>query len=294
MTKKSLAEFAAEEAKTQLSDEELVGEAQQRGFIITKPLRQAKIHTFDPQLIKGKTVKLGIVSDTHMGSKHQQMTYLHQFYRYAEKRGVSAFLHAGDWFDGSFKMHRDMAYRGVWLHGYDAQLEYGVKHYPKPKRADLKTFGIAGNHDESFSNDTGADIVRALSKERDDIIYLGYPSAYFDVGPIRILLRHPAGGPGYSLSYMLQKFIDGLTSELKPHVLLTGHYHVATHLPGYRNVEAFLLPCFKSMDIYLDRKGLHPVIGGVILEFDYGADGLRSVRPEFVTFRKPVPNDFPA
>lgn len=276
-----------------LDDDTLVRLAQERGFLIHRPARTAKVHRFNPARIKGNTVRLAVVSDTHLGSKHQQVTYLHDFYSYAEERKVHAYLHCGDWLDGSFKMHRDMAYRGVFAHGFDAQLDYAVGNYPKPRRRDIKTYGIGGNHDESFSNDTGADVVHHLAQARPDIEYLGYPSAYFDVGPIRILLRHPSGGPGFALSYMLQRYIDGLASENKPHILLTGHYHVAAHLPSYRNVDAFLLPCFKSQDIYLDRKGLYPAIGGLILEFDYGDEGLRRISPEWVLFRSPLAGDYP-
>ena len=93
----------------------------------------------------GKTIRIGVCSDTHLGSKFQQLTYLRDFYKYADSRGVAAFINAGDIVDGPVQFHRDQPY-GNFRHGFDAQVKYAAEVYPR-STIGAETHFIDGNHD---------------------------------------------------------------------------------------------------------------------------------------------------
>lgn len=293
MTKKSLAEFAAEEAKTQLSDAQLVEEAERRGFQVGKPKPLETVHEFNTRKLKGKRARLAVVSDTHFGSTYQQLSHLRAFLSYAEEAGVDGILHCGDLTDGPHQMHRDAAYN-LFRHGYDAQRDYAVEAYPRPKNPKLKTHIIAGNHDYSHVNQGGGYIVRAFADLRDDVEYLGEINAYFQVGTVRILLDHPFDGIAYALSYKPQKRIEQVAPEAKPHIWLTGNYHKALHLADYRNVHGFLVPSFQAQTPWMKGKAIQSIVGGLIIEFGWDSAGIAgSMKSEFVTFKVMVEQDYP-
>lgn len=164
---------------------------------------------------------------------------------------------------------------------------------------------ITGSHDLSYKKDNGANIVRALCKERTDIVYRGDESASFSISGrewFNINLLHPAGGRSYSLSYKPQKQTEALVSSafsnirsylldstniskdnLKmPMILLTGHFHSMMYLPSYLGVDNFLLGCFQSQTAYLKRKSLFPQVGFLLLTIEFDdKKNITKVIPDF-------------
>lgn len=207
--------------------------------------------------------RIGVVSDTHGGSKYEQLTALRSFYRYADEREVDFFLHAGDVTQGPDRMHRDQ-YLGVHAHGSDQQVDYVAATYPRSERG-TKTYVITGNHDDSFLNEGGTNVVRQLCAKRDDWVYVGQDAAYLTIGGLRTYITHPDGGGSYAKSYKLQKLASSLPVEKDVRLILSGHYHsYAATLE--RGTYALMLPCFQSQYSWLARKFLHPDIGGLILD----------------------------
>lgn len=227
-------------------------------------------------------LRLGLVSDTHGGSKFEQLTALQAFYRHADENDVDAFIHAGDFVQGSDKMHLGMEHE-VHAHGSDAQVSYVVGTYPRSERG-VKTYAISGNHDASFLKDGGSNVVRQIAKGREDIEYLGQDAAYLTIGNLRIYVVHPDGGGAYAKSYKGQKFSESLPVEKDVRLLLLGHYHNYVSFMQ-RETAVFQLPCFQSQYSWLARKGLHPDVGGIILDLwldDLG--GIRRLSHEVVRF----------
>lgn len=111
-----------------------------------------------------------MVSDTHLGSRHDNIEGLQEMFKEGIDAGVVAVLHAGDLTDGYFRRHRDMfKYLRPECLGLDGQLEYVVEKWP----TGIPTYYIGGNHDH-FLMDTGdADICKHIAKYRsDDMFYL--------------------------------------------------------------------------------------------------------------------------
>jgi len=139
--------------------------------------------------VAGKTIKLGIVADTHLCSKWQQLTYLEEFYRYCAKRKVVAMLHCGDLVSAE-KVYLGHEYE-IFIHGGTEQAEYAVKNYPKI--TGVKTYIIAGNHDTKYLSLVGFDLVKYVCDRRPDMEMVGYYGGTIEAGPLKAYLLHCDG-----------------------------------------------------------------------------------------------------
>lgn len=267
---------------------------EREGFRITKAPTLERVHTkLDITVKPGGVVRIGVVSDTHIGSELQQITALTDFYRYADERGVAAYLHGGDMLEGIHQAHRDAAYEQYAL-GVDKQLDAVVAQYPRSKNA--KTMHVAGNHDDWAFQNVGITPGRVIQDRRPDLEYLGYHAAFVDVGGVRILLQHGSkGGNSYAKSYRVQKLVEGLadTERQALDVALFGHWHNDAYLGRYMGVLTFMLPCFKAQDRFLRMLGKNPTIGGLLLEIEYTRDRkIWDIRQDWRLYEARL-NDFP-
>lgn len=138
--------------------------------------------------------RIGVVSDTHLGSVAEQLNALYEAYDECEDYDVDFNLHAGDISDGCD------VYRGHRKHkvpeaiGWGRLIDYVVDNYPEK---DFKTLHISGNHDDKFFQQTGIHLGDRISQERDDIEFLGEDYTNLDLGKIDIDMVHPSGGTPY-------------------------------------------------------------------------------------------------
>lgn len=229
----------------------------------------------------GNHRRFGLVSDTHLGSKFEQLSALRSFYAYADEREVEAFIHAGDLYQGSDRMHPGMALE-VHVHGAEAQADYADAVYPRSARG-VPTYLIGGNHDESFQKDGGADPVRGLCQRREDLVYLGQGLAFLTIGGLRMAVMHPDGGGGATKSRRGQQIAAALPPDVQ--LALIGHLHYYCAFPA-NGMFVLQLPCFQAQYAWMARKPLYPDIGGVILDVWYDEAGrVTRVVPEYVAYR---------
>ena len=278
-----------------LPDSQLREMMSSRGYFVEKltPDKSDLRYQIDPAMFDGEVARFGALSCTHLGSKHQQLTHLHSFYQYAESKGVRVIFHAGDMVDG-IDVYRGQEYE-IFQHGVDAQRDYAIKNYPRLKNGG-KTYVISGNHDYSFMQKAGTDIVKQISLERDDIEYLGSYGAFPSVLGLNIYLQHGGGGKAYARSYKMQKNIEEMTPDKKPDIYLLGHYHSSCILLEYRNVVAFQLPSFQSQTPFARRHGWAADNGAFIITVTSNnrerENGISKVEFEFVPFYVPIDKDF--
>ena len=275
-----------------ITDEELITLLQSRNYFVTKkPKRQDYSFKGNLEPFEGDTYKIAICGDTHLGSRYQQLSHLHTFYDYVEKQGIKDVYHTGDILDGNGRVYRGQEYE-LFVHGADEQIDYAVKNYPN--RKNITTHFICGNHDESHYKDGGLDIGKAINRRRSDMNYLGFYGAYIDFNGIKnaMYLMHGDRGCSYARSYKLQKLIEQFSPEKKPYMMFLGHYHVCCHLPMYRNVIAWMTPCFQGQTPFIKRKNLYPEIGGIIMEFKI--HNKKPILPhfEYVPFYVPKKDDY--
>jgi predicted phosphodiesterase len=271
--------------------EELLKEVQGRGYYIAKTPIANSGQTFKGDLKRwsGRKYRFGVVSDTHLCSRQQQISALTDFYHICGRQKIDTIFHAGDLVEGNGRLYRGQEY-DIFAHGADAQTKYVVDHYPKVEG--IQTQVISGNHCMSFVSDTGYNIVQAICKERADMTYLGDYLAYVMVDTVKIALMHGHSGGSYARSYKLQKIVEQFSSENKPNFLFLGHFHSSVILSGYRNVEAILMPCFQAQTDFETTRGLNPTVAGLIVEIQTDDSGLAKVRYEWFPVFVPKKNDF--
>lgn len=225
-------------------------------------------------LLRGETVRLGIVSDTHLCSKEEAADELQLAYDAFAAEGITEVLHAGDLVAGrGIYRTQDQDLR---VHTAEGQVDYAVEHYPR--REGITTRMIAGNHDiEGAFGQIGFDPVAAVAARREDIDYLGPWEAWLDYSPnperpCYVHLLHGKGGMSYSVSYKAQKFADSYPPGRKPAVSVIGHFHVRgdwTH----RGIQILFPGAFEWRTALGVRLGLTPAVGFHIVEMTIGQDG---------------------
>jgi len=205
-------------------------------------------------------IRIGIISDTHIGSKASDINSLNQFYSYAKTQGVRHIFNAGDLTDG-VKVYPGQTYEQTEL-GFEGQLQKTVNEYPNNG---IKTYVISGNHDYSFMAHSYADIIKSVCSVRSDFINCGYYQGSINIGGIKIKLHHPDGGLSYALSYKLQKILESNNEMSNYDIFVMGHYHQSILLYNYVTKLAMMPGSFQRDTPFSKRKGLKNIIGGYIV-----------------------------
>ena len=240
------------------------------------PPESGKTLSIDPE--EREFIKFGLIADTHIGSKYQQISALKDFYEQCARRGIQKIFHAGDWVAGK-NIYRGQEY-DIFLHSLKEQREYLVEKYPKIDG--IETIGIRGNHDEAWTIISGDSIMDLVALRRPDIKIIGEYQAFVEWAGFKFSLHHPDGGQAYAISYKLQKLVESFTAENLPDFLSMGHFHQKEYVT-IRNVECFQPGCFEAQTPYEIRKNLHPVIGGWIVEAKRKKNGIHIVA-EFLKY----------
>ena len=234
-------------------------------------------------------LKIGIVADTHLCSKQQQLTYLKDFYYRAYDAGVRDIYHAGDMIAG-VDVYPGQS-NDLIRFTEDEQVDYAVEYYPRIDG--ITTHVISGNHDLIFVKRKGGDPLRLIGLHRPDINYLGQFSAWVKLADgCTIYLLHPDGGSAYASSYKLQKLIESFSGGNKPNIAIMGHYHRRCYI-SERNVHGFLGACFEAQTDFLRRKAVQPVVGGTVLDIELTDDGaIQDIGINFRQYLVPKEKDY--
>lgn len=237
-----------------------------------------------------KHIRIGVVSDTHIGNRNCQMSFLNHAYDIFEEFGITQVLHCGDISDGWYPNRSDQIYE-LFAHGADQQVDYIVENYPK--REGITTDFIIGNHDWTFVRNTGYNIGPAIAMRRPDMNYLGVNNARVWITPnCDIEMNHPGDGSAYAMSYSIQKYIDSMSGGDKPKILLNGHHHKYLAM-FYRNVHAIEVPCTEAQTMFMKGKRLAAHMGAIILDIYVDDEGtIDRLAVELIPLYKSLDNDY--
>lgn len=231
-----------------------------------------------------------VVSDSHLGSIYEQLSFLNYCYDVALERGIKKVYHVGDISDGYYTNRPEQIYS---LHaiGFDNQADYIIRHYPK--REGITTYFITGNHDDTHIRNGGADIGKKISAVRPDMVYLGIGFARIYLTDNCIMdMFHPLDGTAYALSYSVQKYIDALSGGDKPNILLVGHHHKAMYF-FYRNIHAYECPSTCMQSSWEKRKRLNNTSGMWILKVKVDESGtITNMSNELIAQYNKVEGDY--
>lgn len=236
-----------------------------------------------------KTIKFGLLGDTHINSKYTQLTHLHALYDIYAQEGITDVYHTGDIDEGE-EMRLGHKYE-CYTQGADCHVEEIVRVYPK--RKNMITHLIIGNHDASLIKRAGMDIGIAIARERADMNYLGAMNAMvYLTDNCELELRHPGGGTAYAISYKTQKMIEAMGADEKPKIFAFGHFHKSEYLL-YRNVHAIQTGTLQSQTPFMREHASSATMGGWIIEIEVDAHGtIERFRCEFIPFYAAIPNDY--
>ena len=245
---------------------------------LKRPVKNNDIYQIPNNL---ETMHLLLISDTHLCSKYDRLDILRYLYAKADDRGVKHILHSGDFTDG--RSNRPEHVYELKELSYDGQVDYCVDKYP---RFSGNTYVISGNHDNWWYKSNGSEIVKSISKQRDDIIYLGPDVADVKIGKLKIRLFHGSGGMAYAKSYKVQKYLDSIPLDEKPHILQTGHTHQSFYLKQ-DNTHCFQTGCLEDLTPFSRSMGFSgdKSCWWVTVNFD-NKGSVHSITPELETFGK--------
>ena len=194
-------------------------------------------------------IPLLLISDTHLCSKYDRLDILRYLYAKADERGVKHILHSGDFTDG--RSNRPEHIYELREPSYEGQVDYCVEKYPT---FNGKTYVISGNRDDWWYKSTGSEIVKAIANRRDDIVYLGSDVADMKIGKLKVRLFHGKGGNAYAKSYKVQKYLDSIPLEERPHILQTGHIHQSFYMKQ-DDTHCFQTSCLEDLTPFARSMG---------------------------------------
>jgi predicted phosphodiesterase len=226
--------------------------------------------------------RIGLISDTHLGSQAEHLQELETFYDRCQDRGISRVFHCGDISDG-WKVHpghlneiKDEAA------GWGRLKQYVIDNYPQ--RDGITTHFIEGNHDHKFYNRNNIRFGRLLARNREDLHYAGNSQATFKfTDGVDLELIHPSGGKPYTTGYRLQTLYRERDVSERPSIAGVGHLHgsMFAHTEGVYGLYA---GAWKGTTTYGKRKGHQAKIGGWILDINITGDRIEQIVPQWHGF----------
>ena len=205
-----------------------------------------------------KKTTIGLVADTHLCVKVQQLYMLNSAYRYFYEHEIDRVLHLGDVVDGDYGEKRKLQTYGRFCNGADEQADYVIDMYPYVEG--IHTDFIQGSHDETHKINGGATLGRMIELKRDDMTYLGQDHADIVINGVKQRMRHPGGGVQKYRSRSIQNTIDAMSPGNKPKALYEGHYHKSCYVE-YRNIHAIMCPALCYQSQFMERKDVSNIMG---------------------------------
>ena len=166
---------------------------------ISIPDRISYAYITDPKIL--------IVSDTHIGSKFENMDYIREAYKYAQEHDIHTVLHGGDLIQSTVKnVKREYI-------DEQAQIEHVIEDYPYSDT--IQTLILLGNHDYlTFRKDPK---YLEMLKARKDFNIMGYRRIYLTW--LKSLI---------SVYHTVKKF-PFIMPALETDLTLRGHSHHLTY-----------------------------------------------------------------
>lgn len=209
----------------------LINELQKQGVNISKfatsdgihILNQGDINTIRENVYKFKSdnneFKFALISDTRLGSKHEQLSILNDVYKKADAMGIKHIFHCGNITEGLYPMNNQYA-NSVFLNDTEYQAKYVIENYPYIEG--INTYFILGSKDLTHLKKNKVDIGKIIGDNREDMFYLGNDRCLIMIDNALIDMRNCKAKKTYTVSYRAQKMIDALRSEDVPDMMLYG------------------------------------------------------------------------
>lgn len=221
-------------------------------------------------------LRFWLIGDTHIWARECDLDALHRFYEDAKAEWVECVLHAWDLVDWCHVYNwQQFEQSEIWM---ENQIDKVVKDYPN---IGVPTYFIGGNHDQSYLKTNWADVCKAISWLRDDLVNLGYYDATINLNWIKVQLQHWAWGTSYSPDYKLLRYIDSIQAWQEPDIFALGHYHRAIQ-SLHRWIHGFMPGAFLKSNLLAKRFRFPNIIGWWIIDITKDEDGRKKLTATFI------------
>ena len=245
------------------SDDELKAIA--NGGRIVPGLAKVPVVNFD-----GDRVRIGAITDTHIGSLNFSEQRLYQAFEEFKKEKVDFITHSGDVTEGM--SHRAGHVYDLSEIGYDKQKAKAIEIFSQ--WTDSQIYAIDGNHDRWFIKSNGALIVKDIATQLDNFNLIGHDEGDISInGKAVVKLWHGEDGNSYALSYRLQKILESLSGGEKPSVIICGHTHKYVKI-FERNVYAISAGSIQSQTPWMRGKRIAAHVGFCIIDIYVNKSGV--------------------
>jgi predicted phosphodiesterase len=225
-------------------------------------------------------VKIGVMSDTHIGHSRCDEDFILSAFKHFEKAGVEAIYHAGDILEGM--SGRDGHIYELSHVGFQAQMDAAVNLF---NCSPVKLYGIIGNHDAWYlkKQNMGVNVGKVLEERLPGKFgYLGDSEADVELARnIKMKLFHANDGTAYAISYKPQKLVESLGGGEKPNIIIEGHYHKSLQM-FTRNIHVFEAGTFMNQSEFMRLKKIPSHKGYWILDIFYSRKSVERLVTEFV------------
>lgn len=165
---------------------------------------------------QGDSLKILLISDTHLGCIYDRVDILHNLFEYATMKGIKIVIHTGDFIEGVKYADRGcLKYDNI-----DDMTKYAIKNYPKDKN--INTYVLGGNHDLWSKQILNYDINDMLEAHRPDIITLGYTHGCIKLNRDFVFLEHSCSNGRGDNTNEFEEYTD-----LEAAITLKGHTHIS-------------------------------------------------------------------
>lgn len=211
---------------------------------------------------EGQRIRIGVITDTHIGHKNFADNRLYQAFEEFKKEKVDFITHVGDVTEG-------MSHRAGHVYeldhiGYHAQKQKAIELFSQ--WSDTEIYAIDGNHDRWFIKSNGALIVSDIADSVPNFHFLGHDEGDISLkGKATLKLWHGEDGNSYALSYRVQKIIESMSGGEKPNAMFCGHTHKYVKL-FERNVYAVSAGCLEAQTSFMRGKKIAAHVGFVIVD----------------------------
>ncbi len=228
----------------------------------------------------GQRIRVGHITDTHIGSKYFNEKRLFQAFEEFKKEGVEMITHSGDVSEG-------MSNRAGHIYeldqlGFAEQKKECIRLFGQWTDTDI--YAIDGNHDRWFIKSNGAKIVEDIDMALDNFHFIGHDEGDISLKGIATMkLWHGEDGNSYALSYRLQKILESLSGGEKPDVLVAGHVHKYVKI-FERNVYAISAGTLQRQTPWMRGKRLAAHVSFIIADYWVNKRGLAKMRETLYPF----------
>ena len=272
-----------------LKEQHIMVESLREGAIqLSKEIEPKKPLKIDFNKYKEIEIPIGVIADTHLGSKYERLDVLNALYDRFESECVETVYHCGNWIEGESRFNKF----DIYARGFEEQINNFVEKYPQ--RKNIVTHIVSGDDHEGWyvqreHIDVGKRMEQtAKERGRNDLIDLGYMERDIEFkqpyGKSTVRVIHAGGGSAYAVSYTTQKYAESLQGGEKPSIVLVGHFHKFDY--SYPR-EIHIIQCGTTQDQtpFMRKRKLQAHVGGCILWLKQSEKGIfTSIKVEWTPF----------